>query len=88
MQSTATVLSATSNENHGAYRKRGETSNDAFGSVEIAAAAAEELAKSIAEINRQLLRAAEVVSAAATEAQSTNEDIAGLAPRRKKSTTW
>ena len=46
-------------------RARFKTSNEAFGSVEVAASAANELAESIAEINRQLARAAEVVKAAA-----------------------
>ena len=50
----------------------------------MAATAADELAKSIAEINRQLVRASDVVRAAATEAQSTNEDIAGLARAAQK----
>jgi methyl-accepting chemotaxis protein len=39
---------------------------------------------SIAEINRQLLRASEVVRAAAEEAQSTNAEIAGLAQAAQK----
>ena len=50
----------------------------------MAASAADELAKSIGEINRQLSRASEVVKAAATEAQSTNQDIAGLAQAAQK----
>ena len=50
----------------------------------MAASAADELAKSIGEINRQLSRASEVVKAAATEAQSTSQDIAGLAQAAQK----
>jgi methyl-accepting chemotaxis protein len=42
------------------------------------------LSKSIAEINRQLLRATEVIGAATNEAQSTNQDISGLAKAAKK----
>ncbi len=42
------------------------------------------MSKSIAEINRQLGSATEVVKAAATEAQSTNEAIAGLAQAAQK----
>jgi methyl-accepting chemotaxis protein len=84
MKSTATALSATSNETTAHTKSAVKTSNEAFGSVEVAASAADELAKSIGEINRQLFRAADVVKAAATEAQSTNEDIAGLAQAAQK----
>ena len=84
MKSTATALSATSSETTAHTAGAVKTSNEAFGSVEVAASAADELAKSISEINRQLLRASEVVKAAATEAQSTNHDIAGLAQAAQK----
>ncbi len=84
MKSTATALSATSNETTAHTAGAVRTSNEAFGSVAVAATAADELSKSIAEINRQLVRATEVVSAIAMEAQSTNDDIAGLALAAKK----
>ncbi len=84
MQSTASALAATSNETTARTAGAVQTSNDAFGSAEIAATAADELSKSIAEINRQLSRATEVIRAAATEAQSTNQDIAGLAQAAQK----
>ena len=84
MKSTATVLSTTSSESTAQTAGAVATSNEAFGSAEVAATAADELAKSIAEINRQLARASDVVRAAATEAQSTNEDIAGLARAAQK----
>jgi methyl-accepting chemotaxis protein len=84
MKSTATVLSTTSSESTAQTAGAVATSNEAFGSAEVAATAADELAKSIAEINRQLVRASDVVRAAATEAQSTNEDIAGLARAAQK----
>jgi methyl-accepting chemotaxis protein len=84
MKSTATALSATSNETTAHTAGAVRTSNEAFGSVAVAATAADELSKSIAEINRQLVRATEVVSAIAMEAQSTNEDIAGLALAAQK----
>ena len=57
MKSTATVLSATSNETTVHTVGAVDTSNEAFGSVQVAATAADELSKSIAEINRQLVRA-------------------------------
>jgi len=84
MKATATALSATSNETASHSAGAVKTSNEAFVSVEVAATAADELAKSIAEINHQLSRAADVVRAAASEAQSTNEDIAGLARAAQK----
>src|ERR1700733_7776928 len=84
MKSTASMLSATSNETtvhtDGAVR----TSNDAFSGVQIAATAADELSKSIAEINRQLISASDVVQAATAEAQSTNDVIGGLAQAAQK----
>ena len=84
MQSTASVLAATSNECTSQTAGAVQTSNDAFSSAQIAATAADELSKSIAEINRQLVRATDVVGAAATEAQSTNTDIADLAQAAQK----
>jgi methyl-accepting chemotaxis protein len=84
MKSTATVLSATSKETTAHTAGAVVTSNEACGSVEVAATAADEMAKSIAEINRQLMRASDVVNAAATEAQSTNLEIAGLARAAQK----
>jgi len=84
IRSTATTLSATSNETTTHTSDAVQTSNDACGRVEVAATAAEEMSKSIAEINRQLVRASDVVRAAASEARSTNDDIAGLALAAQK----
>jgi methyl-accepting chemotaxis protein len=84
MKSTATVLAATSSETTAQTAGAVKTSNEAFGSVEVAASAADDLAKSIGEISGQLSRASEVVTAAATEAQSTNQNIAGLARAAQK----
>src|SRR5262249_27084593 len=84
MKSTAMALSAISKETTAQTAGAVRTSNEAFGSVDIASTAAGELLKSIAEINRQLVSAAEVVRAAATEAQSTNDDIADLAQAAQK----
>jgi methyl-accepting chemotaxis protein len=78
LQATASELSATSNETSTQTVGAVETSNDAFGGVQTAATAADELAKSIAEINRQLGSAREVVSAAAGEARSANDVITSL----------
>ncbi len=84
MKSTAAALSATSNQTSMQTAGAVHTSNEAFGRVDIASTAAEELSGSIAEINRQLLRATDVVRAAANEAQSTNAEIAGLAQAAQK----
>jgi methyl-accepting chemotaxis protein len=84
MHLTASLLTATSRETTAQTAGAVHTSNDAFGSAQIAATAADELSKSIGEINRQLARASEVVAAAATEAQSTNQEIAALAQAARK----
>jgi PAS domain S-box-containing protein len=84
MQTTARALAATSNESTAQTEGAVRTSNDALSSAEIAAMAADELSKSIAEIDRQLVRASDVVGSAATEAQSTNSDITELAEAAQK----
>jgi methyl-accepting chemotaxis protein len=84
MKSTAAALSTTSNETTAQTVGAVRTSNDAFDGVESAAAAADEMSKSIAEINRQVVSASEVVREAAAEAQSTNEIIGGLAQAAQK----
>jgi methyl-accepting chemotaxis protein len=60
------------------------TSNEASGNVEAAAAAAEELLSSVTEIARQLEQTTELVRVAVTEAQTTNDEIAGLAQAAQK----
>jgi methyl-accepting chemotaxis protein len=84
MKSTATELSATSNETETQTAGAVHTSSEAFSRVDTASTAAEELSRSIAEINRQLVRATDVVRAATDEAQSTNREIAGLAEAAQK----
>src|ERR1700733_211286 len=84
MQSTAEILSANSHQTNTYTTGAVNISNEAFASVEVAATAADELSKSIAEIDRQLARASDVVRGVATEAQSTNEEIAALARAAQK----
>jgi methyl-accepting chemotaxis protein len=84
MKSTATALSATSNETTAHTAGAVQTSGQAFGSVEVASTAADEMSKSIAEINHQLARATEVVRAATAETHSTNQEIAALAQAAQK----
>jgi methyl-accepting chemotaxis protein len=84
MKSTASALSAISSDTTRHAAGAVKTSSDAFTNVEVASMAAEEMSKSIAEINHQLARATEVVRAATAEAQATNQDIAGLAQAAQK----
>jgi methyl-accepting chemotaxis protein len=84
MKSTAAALAATSNETTAQTAGAVHTSNAAFSGVQTAAAAADELSTSIAEINRQLGSATEVVAAASAEAQSTNAVIGRLAEAAQK----
>ncbi len=84
MKSTAGALAATSNETGTQTEGAVQTSNAAFGRVDTAATAAEELSRSIAEINGQLVRAGEVVRAAAGEAQTSNTEITELARAAQK----
>jgi methyl-accepting chemotaxis protein len=84
MKSTAGALALTSSETTTRSEGAVQTSNEAFSRVATASTAAEELSRSIAEINRQLSRASDVVRAAAGEAQSTNAEIAGLAQAAQK----
>jgi PAS domain S-box-containing protein len=84
MKSTATALSTMSNDTTAQTTSAVRTSNDAFTGVESAAAAADELSKSIAEINRQLVSASDVVGAATAEAQTTNTVISELAQSAQK----
>jgi PAS domain S-box-containing protein len=84
MKSTATALSSASCETTTHTDGAVHTSSDAFGSVDMAATAADELSKSIGEISHQLSRASEVVRAATAEAQSTNDNIVGLARAAQK----
>jgi methyl-accepting chemotaxis protein len=84
MKSTAGALAVTSNETTTRSEGAVQTSNEAFSRVATASTAAEELSRSIAEINRQLSRASDVVRAAAGEAQSTNAEIAELAQAAQK----
>jgi methyl-accepting chemotaxis protein len=84
MKSTASALSTMSNDT--ATRTAGavKTSSEAFTSVDVASTAAEEMTKSIAEINHQLARATDVVRVATAQAQATNQDMAGLAQAAQK----
>jgi len=84
MRATASVLHASSDQTSqradGAARAYSEASTH----VEIAAVAADELSRSIAEISRQLTHASRVMELANQEARSTDGKIAGLADDAQK----
>ena len=61
-----------------------KASSEASANVATAATAATELSASIAEISHQLTRATEVVRVSVDEAETTNEQIAGLADAAQK----
>ena len=83
--SAATVRSAakgvahSSGETSQAATGAMDISNDASASVSAASGAADELLSSIAEIGRQLGSATDLVATAVNEADTTNDQIAGLA---------
>jgi methyl-accepting chemotaxis protein len=84
MRETATALLGAS----GQTTERAESAMAAFHeastNVETAAAAADELSRSIAEITRQLTHASDIVTSATGEARATDEQIAGLAAGAQK----
>src|SRR5712691_3160109 len=84
MRTTATTLSGSSDQASQRAEGAVQTSNEAASNVEAAAAAAEELLSSITEIARQLDQTTELVRVAVTEAQTTNNEISGLAHAAQK----
>jgi methyl-accepting chemotaxis protein len=84
MRATATTLFANSGETSKSAESAVAASNEASTNVETAAIAADELTGSIGEIGRQLSRTTDIVRAAVTEAQGTNEQIAALAQAAQK----
>ncbi|HKA82126.1 MAG TPA: MHYT domain-containing protein [Xanthobacteraceae bacterium] len=79
MRSTAKALSASSGETSQRAAGAVHASNEASANVGAAAAAANQLLSSIAEISRQLTQATELIKSAVAEAHSTNDEIVGLA---------
>ncbi|AXK81806.1 hypothetical protein DW352_15520 [Pseudolabrys taiwanensis] len=79
----ATLLTNSAQTAKGAESAVG-ASNEASVNVDTAATAADELAKSIGEIGRQLAKATDVVRAAVSEAQGTNAQITALSDAAKK----
>jgi methyl-accepting chemotaxis protein len=84
MRSTATTLFENSGETSTSAESAVSASNEACTNVETAAVAADELARSIGEIGRQLALTTEIVRAAVGEAKGTNEQIGALAQAAQK----
>ena len=84
MRSTATTLFANSGQTSESAEGAVSASNEASTNVETAAIAADELTGSIGEIGRQLTMTTEIVRAAVTEAQDTNQQITALAQAAQK----
>jgi NO-binding membrane sensor protein with MHYT domain/methyl-accepting chemotaxis protein len=84
MQSTAAGLLNSSEQTSQRAESAVQASNEASTNVETAAAAANELSSSISEISQQLSRTTDVVRAAVGEAETTNDQIAGLAASAQK----
>ena len=75
MRATASILAQSSVETVERATGAVQTSNEASGNVDTAAATAEELTTSIAEISRQLGHATGLVRVAASDSQTTNMEI-------------
>jgi len=81
---TATSLFGASSQTTERAESAVSAFHEASTNVETAAVAADELARSIAEISRQLGHATEIVHHATGEARATDEQIAGLATGAQK----
>ena len=79
MHATASALLDSSDQTSQRAASARKAFNEASANVEIAAVAAEELSRSIAEINRQLTHTSAVVGLATNEARATDSEIAALA---------
>ena len=84
MKATASELSTSSNDTAGRSAGAVKESHTASENVEIAAAAAEEMSKSIMEIDQQLAQATNLVGDAVVEAETTNKEILLLADAAQK----
>ena len=84
MRSTASALLGSSDQTSQRAESAARAFNEASTNVKIAAVAADELSRSIAEISRQLIHTSNVVGLATNEARSTDGEIAGLASGAQK----
>ncbi|MDO9414201.1 MAG: PAS-domain containing protein [Pseudolabrys sp.] len=84
MRATATTLLATSERSSTSADGAVSASNEACANVETAAVSADELARSIGEIGRQLSKTTDIVRVAVIEAQGTNTQIDALSLAARK----
>ncbi len=84
MRLTATSLFSASQQTSTRAADAVQAFNEASANVESAAAAADELTNSIAEISRQLAHTSDVVRLATVEAETTDAEIGGLAEGAQK----
>jgi methyl-accepting chemotaxis protein len=84
MRSTATELSSLSRDTTRRAADAMNTSSSSSASIGIAASAADEMAESIMEIDRQISRATEVVGSAVVEVEGTNNEIKLLTEAAQK----
>jgi methyl-accepting chemotaxis protein/PAS domain-containing protein len=84
MKSTASSLLMTSGQTSHSADMVLKSSSEASAGAETAAAAANELSQSIAEINQQLKQTTEIVRSAVADADKTNAEISGLTEAAQK----
>jgi len=84
MRAMANALLDTSRQTSQRAESAVQTSHQASTNVATAASAAEEMSRSIAEINQRLAHTSDIVMVAVSEAQGTNEQIASLAQAAQK----
>ena len=84
MRATANVLFGSSERTSERATGAGHAFNETSANVESAAVAADELARSIGEISRQLTHTSNIVGLATGEARATDGEIAGLASGAQK----
>ena len=84
MRSTASELSASSSDTARRASMVADKSNKSSAGIDTAARAADEMSKSIMEIDRQLMQATGVVGDAVVEAEQTNNEIVMLAEAAQK----
>ncbi len=84
LKSTGTALLSSSGRTSESTQAALASSHEASAGAATVAAATTELTSSIAEINRQLNKTTEVVRAAVTRADTTNEDISDLSEAAQK----
>ena len=84
MQSTAESMSATAEETNRQASSVASSSEQAATNVQTVASAAEQLSSSVAEVNTQVVESARMSQDAKEKAETTNEQVKGLAQASQK----